>query len=97
MPASLSLPFCSESPLSACRSRLAHRGYVMETSTIALEGTAEELADDPQVQRVYLGGWPGHWRYANLDFMKSCAIISMWRPVATFIECRMFGEGVGHA
>jgi branched-chain amino acid transport system ATP-binding protein len=36
--------------------RLAHRGYVMETGTIALEGTAEELADDPQVQRVYLGG-----------------------------------------
>jgi branched-chain amino acid transport system ATP-binding protein len=36
--------------------RLAHRGYVMETGTIALAGTAEELADDPQVQRVYLGG-----------------------------------------
>ena len=36
--------------------RLAHRGYVMETGTIALEGTAEELADNSQVQKVYLGG-----------------------------------------
>jgi branched-chain amino acid transport system ATP-binding protein len=36
--------------------RLAHRGYVMETGTIALEGTAKELLDDPQVQRIYLGG-----------------------------------------
>ena len=36
--------------------RLAHRGYVMETGTIALEGTAEELANDPQVQAIYLGG-----------------------------------------
>ncbi len=36
--------------------RLAHRGYVMETGTIALEGTAEELANNPQVQKIYLGG-----------------------------------------
>jgi branched-chain amino acid transport system ATP-binding protein len=36
--------------------RLAHRGYVMETGTIALAGTAEELANDPQVQAIYLGG-----------------------------------------
>jgi branched-chain amino acid transport system ATP-binding protein len=36
--------------------RLAHRGYVMETGTIALEGTAEELMSDAQVQKIYLGG-----------------------------------------
>jgi branched-chain amino acid transport system ATP-binding protein len=36
--------------------RLAHRGYVLETGTIALEGTAEELANDLQVQKIYLGG-----------------------------------------
>jgi branched-chain amino acid transport system ATP-binding protein len=36
--------------------RLAHRGYVLETGTIALEGTADELANDPQVQKIYLGG-----------------------------------------
>ena len=36
--------------------RLAQRGYVLETGTIALEGAADELASDPQVQRIYLGG-----------------------------------------
>lgn len=35
--------------------RIAHRGYVMEAGRIALEGTAEELLADGQVQRVYLG------------------------------------------
>jgi branched-chain amino acid transport system ATP-binding protein len=35
---------------------VATRGYVLETGAIALEGTAAELAANPQVQRAYLGG-----------------------------------------
>jgi len=34
---------------------IADRGYVMETGEIVREGTAEELKNDPEVQRVYLG------------------------------------------
>ena len=34
---------------------VADRGYVMETGHIVREGTAKQLADDPEVQRVYLG------------------------------------------
>ncbi|MBW7923472.1 MAG: ABC transporter ATP-binding protein [Burkholderiaceae bacterium] len=34
---------------------VADRGYVMETGQIVREGSARELADDPQVQRAYLG------------------------------------------
>jgi branched-chain amino acid transport system ATP-binding protein len=34
---------------------VAHRGYVLETGTIALEGSAEELRRDPQVKAAYLG------------------------------------------
>ncbi len=34
---------------------VADRGYVMETGRIVREGSARELADDPQVQRAYLG------------------------------------------
>lgn len=34
---------------------LADRGYVMENGRIVLEGTAQELADNPEVQRAYLG------------------------------------------
>lgn len=34
---------------------VAHRGYVLETGSIVLEGTAQELARDPQVQAAYLG------------------------------------------
>jgi branched-chain amino acid transport system ATP-binding protein len=36
--------------------RLASRGYVMETGSIVLEGSAEELMNNPEVQRAYLGG-----------------------------------------
>jgi branched-chain amino acid transport system ATP-binding protein len=34
---------------------VAHRGYVLETGAIALAGTAAELAENPEVQRAYLG------------------------------------------
>ncbi len=34
---------------------IADRGYVMETGSIVLEGTAEELLDNKDVQRAYLG------------------------------------------
>ncbi|MBI3085729.1 MAG: ABC transporter ATP-binding protein [candidate division NC10 bacterium] len=35
---------------------VATRGYVLETGTITLSGTAAELAADPKVKRAYLGG-----------------------------------------
>jgi branched-chain amino acid transport system ATP-binding protein len=34
---------------------IAHRGYVLETGSIALEGTAAELSDNADVRRAYLG------------------------------------------
>ena len=34
---------------------VAHRGYVLETGTVALAGTAAELLRDPGVQAAYLG------------------------------------------
>ena len=34
---------------------IADRGYVMENGEIVREGTAEELENDPEVQRAYLG------------------------------------------
>ena len=34
---------------------VADRGYVMETGEIVREGSASELANDPEVQRAYLG------------------------------------------
>lgn len=36
--------------------QLAQRGYVLETGTVVLEGSSEELAENPQVKRAYLGG-----------------------------------------
>jgi branched-chain amino acid transport system ATP-binding protein len=35
---------------------LADRGYVLETGTVVLEGTSEELLGDERVQEAYLGG-----------------------------------------
>ncbi|MGC9399189.1 MAG: ABC transporter ATP-binding protein [Anaerolineae bacterium] len=35
---------------------VADRGYVLETGTIQLQGSAEELAQNPQVREAYLGG-----------------------------------------
>jgi branched-chain amino acid transport system ATP-binding protein len=34
---------------------VADRGYVMETGTIALAGTGQELLNDPRVKKAYLG------------------------------------------
>jgi branched-chain amino acid transport system ATP-binding protein len=34
---------------------IAHRGYVIETGTITLTGTTDELAENPDVRRAYLG------------------------------------------
>ncbi|MGB9776904.1 MAG: ABC transporter ATP-binding protein [Anaerolineae bacterium] len=35
---------------------VAHRGYVLETGAIQMEGTAAELRDNPRVREAYLGG-----------------------------------------
>jgi len=35
--------------------QIAHRGYVLETGSIVLQGTAEDLTKDPKVQAAYLG------------------------------------------
>jgi len=35
---------------------VAHRGYVLETGRIVLEGTGQALLHNPQVQSAYLGG-----------------------------------------
>ncbi len=34
---------------------IARRGYVLETGSIALAGTAAELSDNADVRRAYLG------------------------------------------
>ncbi len=34
---------------------IAHRGYVLETGTIMLSGTGQELLENPHVQSAYLG------------------------------------------
>ena len=35
--------------------KLAHRGYVLETGRIVVEGEGAQLLDDPQVKEAYLG------------------------------------------
>ncbi|MCX6085924.1 MAG: ABC transporter ATP-binding protein [Caldiserica bacterium] len=35
---------------------IAHRGYVLETGSLVLSGTARELRDNPDVKKAYLGG-----------------------------------------
>jgi len=37
--------------------RMADRAYLIETGSIALEGPAKELQDDPRLQEIYLGGF----------------------------------------
>jgi branched-chain amino acid transport system ATP-binding protein len=34
---------------------IADRGYVMETGSVLLEGSASELLENPDVRRAYLG------------------------------------------
>ena len=34
---------------------VAHRAYVLETGTVALEGSAQEMLENPQVKAAYLG------------------------------------------
>jgi branched-chain amino acid transport system ATP-binding protein len=34
---------------------IAHRGYVLETGTVAFTGEAADLADNEQVRTAYLG------------------------------------------
>jgi branched-chain amino acid transport system ATP-binding protein len=36
--------------------RFASRGYVLETGNVVLKGSSEELAENPQVKKAYLGG-----------------------------------------
>jgi branched-chain amino acid transport system ATP-binding protein len=35
---------------------VAHRGYVLETGRVVLEGTAQDLLRNPEVREAYLGG-----------------------------------------
>ena len=35
--------------------QLARHGYVLETGSVALEGEADGLADNPHVRKAYLG------------------------------------------
>ncbi|HVI73965.1 MAG TPA: ABC transporter ATP-binding protein [Anaeromyxobacteraceae bacterium] len=39
--------------------KVAHRGYVLETGRIVLQGTSEELLANQDMQRAYLGRDPG--------------------------------------
>ncbi|WP_242423702.1 ABC transporter ATP-binding protein, partial [Frankia sp. EI5c] len=41
---------------AAAALRIAHRGYVLDTGRIVLEGTADDLARDARVRDAYLGG-----------------------------------------
>ncbi len=43
--------------------QIADRGYVLETGRIVLEGTAQDLLGNPEVQRAYLGkGYEEVWQ-----------------------------------
>jgi branched-chain amino acid transport system ATP-binding protein len=46
---------------------VAHRGYIMESGRIVLEGTATELADNPDVKEFYLGLGEGGGRRSYRD------------------------------
>jgi branched-chain amino acid transport system ATP-binding protein len=35
--------------------QIAHRGYVLETGRVTLEGEAKALLDNPRVRSAYLG------------------------------------------
>jgi branched-chain amino acid transport system ATP-binding protein len=35
---------------------LAHRGYVLESGKVVIEGTSSELLNSGEIKRVFLGG-----------------------------------------
>jgi len=35
--------------------KIAHRGYVLTTGEIAMQGPASELLSNPEIQKAYLG------------------------------------------
>ncbi len=35
---------------------IAHRAYVLESGSIKLQGAAQDLLNNPEVQKAYLGG-----------------------------------------
>ena len=36
--------------------QFAQRGYVIENGNLVLEGSSDELLEDPEVKKAYLGG-----------------------------------------
>jgi len=36
--------------------QFAQRGYVLENGNLVLEGPSQELLEDPEVKKAYLGG-----------------------------------------
>ena len=36
--------------------KFAHRGYVLESGDLVLEGSSEALQNSPEVKKAYLGG-----------------------------------------
>jgi branched-chain amino acid transport system ATP-binding protein len=36
--------------------QFARRGYVLENGNLVLEGSSEQLLEDPEVKKAYLGG-----------------------------------------
>ncbi len=36
--------------------QFARRGYVLENGELVLEGASDELLDNPEVKKAYLGG-----------------------------------------
>ena len=59
--------------------RVAHRAYVLETGALALEGPAQELANDPRVRAAYLGEGNGGRIGAWPDPLRSLLVSSLPR------------------
>jgi branched-chain amino acid transport system ATP-binding protein len=36
--------------------QFSQRGYVLESGSLVLEGKSEDLLEDPEVKKAYLGG-----------------------------------------
>lgn len=58
--ASAALSFGLASPVAAQQNasfalRMADRAYVIESGSVVLSGTAQELSDEPRVRQNYLG------------------------------------------